>query len=383
MDMKTRQRTSNVILVFFSVFLALLLCEAGLRFLPSFRANAYYVWPPYFHSILKPLPEILTGISGDSGFFINSKGIRGDDIHADPAAYNILAIGGSSTEATFLDQEEAWPFLLQKRLKDATGKEVWVGNAGKSGNTSRHHILQMKYLLPQFPDIDAIVILAGINDLTVTLSRDKDYSESEEELLTQAFSMTPIKSKNSQAFYKKTAIWQACKRIRYLIFSAGQIQDLEGRQYIEWREHRQNAAAIRSALPDISQALEEYSGNVNTIIDLAKQRGCRIIFVTQPVLWESGLSKELESLVWLGGIGNFQKEKGKEYYSVDALAKGMELYNNALLKVCRDRQVECVDLASMLPKDTTVFYDDCHFNESGSRKVSEILAQYLLQSVSQ
>lgn len=350
--------------------------------MPSFRANVYYAWPPYFHSILKPLPEIVIGVSGESRFFINSKGIRGDETPADPLVYKILAIGGSSTEATFLDQEEAWPFLLQKRLKDVTGKEAWVGNSGKSGNTARHHILQIKYLLPQFSDIDAIIVLAGINDLTVTLSRDKDnanYDESEEELLTQAFSMIPVGRKNSLAFYKKTAIWQVCKKIKYLIFSAGEIQDAEGRQYITWRGHRQNAKAIRNALPDMSQALEEYSKNINTMIDLAKERGCRIIFVTQPVLWRSDLSKELESLLWLGGIGNFQKEKGKEYYSAGALAKGMELYNEALLKVCRDRQVECVDLASMLPKDTTVFYDDCHFNESGSRKVSEILAQYLLQ----
>ncbi|MBU1912607.1 MAG: hypothetical protein KKB22_03635, partial [Candidatus Omnitrophica bacterium] len=293
------------------------------------------------------------------------------------------AIGGSSTESTFLDQEDAWPFLLQKRLKDATGKEAWVGNAGKSGNTARHHILQIKYLLPQFPDIDAVIVLTGINDLTVALSRDKDnvnHDESEEELLTQAFSMAPIGLKNSRLpFYKKTAIWQACKKIRYLIFSAGQIQDAEGRQYIAWREHRQNAGAIRNALPDISQALEEYSSNINTIIDLAKKRGIRIIFVTQPVLWKPGLSKELEGLLWLGGVGNFQKEKGKDYYSVDALSKGMDMYNQALLKACRDRHVECINLASMLPKDATVFYDDCHFNESGSRKVSEILAQYLLQ----
>jgi len=33
----------------------------------------------------------------------------------------------------------------------------------------------------------------------------------------------------------------------------------------------------------------------------------------------------------------------------------------------------------MMEKDTTVFYDDAHFNESGARKVAEALSKYLLK----
>jgi len=39
-----------------------------------------------------------------------------------------------------------------------------------------------------------------------------------------------------------------------------------------------------------------------------------------------------------------------------------------------------LDLASLLQKDTTVFYDDVHFNESGAEKVSNIIAQYFFNS---
>ena len=65
------------------------------------------------------------------------------------------------------------------------------------------------------------------------------------------------------------------------------------------------------------------------------------------------------------------------YYSPAALAKGLEAYNARLLDICRRRGAECVDLASMLAKDTSVFYDDLHFNESGARKVAAVLASYL------
>ena len=347
----------------------------------SFQADDYYIWHPYFHSTLKPSQAVMPGIYGQSRFVINSKGIRGDELS--PAAkYKILALGGSSTECLFLDQEEAWPFLLQRELTRALDEKAWVGNAARSGNTSRHHVLQMEYLLPQFPDIDVVIILTGINDLSLALSRDREnikQNEDEEGLLASAFSITPLGSKNNLPFYKNTAIWRACKKIRYLIFSAGQGQVIDGRQYTIWRRHRKNASAMRDVLPDMSQALKEYSRNINAIIDLARERGAAVIFITQPVLWRPGLSEELEGLLWLGGVGNFQKEEGKEYYSAGALSKGMDMYNRALLEVCRDRQVECIDLASMLPKDTTVFYDDCHFNESGSQKVSEILTAYMLE----
>ena len=36
-------------------------------------------------------------------------------------------------------------------------------------------------------------------------------------------------------------------------------------------------------------------------------------------------------------------------------------FNQSLQKECREQGVICVDLASMLPKDSSVFYDDCHF----------------------
>ena len=112
------------------------------------------------------------------------------------------------------------------------------------------------------------------------------------------------------------------------------------------------------------------------MIDVANEKSVRLILVTQPTLWRPDLPEDLAALLWFGGIGNFQAESGKPYYSAGALDRAMQAYNDTLLQVCRQRQVECVDLTSMLAKDTTVFYDDVHFNESGARKVAAVLADY-------
>jgi hypothetical protein len=58
----------------------------------------------------------------------------------------------------------------------------------------------------------------------------------------------------------------------------------------------------------------------------------------------------------------------------------MELYNQTLLKTCRERGAECVDAAALMPKDTTAFYDDVHLNESGARMLAEILSDYLTRA---
>jgi hypothetical protein len=144
------------------------------------------------------------------------------------------------------------------------------------------------------------------------------------------------------------------------------------------RRRRQQAVEERTELPDLSSALEEYARNIGALIDIAEEKSVRLIFMTQPTLWKAGLSEEKIALLWFGEIGKYQKGRAGKYFSVEALEEGMERYNETLLDVCRRRGIECINLASRLEKNTTIFYDDCHFNESGARMVAEILSNSLL-----
>jgi len=110
------------------------------------------------------------------------------------------------------------------------------------------------------------------------------------------------------------------------------------------------------------------------IIDIAETHNVRLILITQPTIWRADLTEAEQAWLWFGqGPGEF-------FYSIEALARGMSMtiYNDRLLKICHQRQVECVDLANVLPKDTAVFYDDVHFNKTGSVQVAQILTTYLL-----
>jgi lysophospholipase L1-like esterase len=359
-------------IVFMSLCVAVIISEVALRITIP-QSNEYYVWPPHLQRIFRPLPDVMPGVAGESRFITNSKGVRADELTSD-YTYTILAVGGSTTECLYLDHEEAWPHLLQKNLNDnQSSYKVWVGNFGKSGLNTRDHIVELRYILKQYTNIDIIILLIGVNDLLYILGKDILYnqeflknSNDEHKLLLRAFSN--VRDEPSQIL----------KMIKEYIFLPRTVQDEAGKIYITWREHRRNAAAFRHTLPDLTSALEEYRRNIHTIIDLAQRKSIRVIFMTQPVLWTPNIPEQLNALLWLGGIGNFQKERGKEYYAVDALSTAMAMYNETLINTCHARQVECVDLASLLPKDTTVFYDDVHFNESGAKKVAEALTRYLI-----
>jgi hypothetical protein len=127
-----------------------LICFAGflLAFLLELSARAYlrlsdrcYVWPPY-EDIELTLNAGLDNLPSKVRFRVNSFGERGSEPPPVENTFRILAAGGSSVECYFLDQETAWPALVEKRLESGESlaklqaRSVHVANIGKSGCTS-------------------------------------------------------------------------------------------------------------------------------------------------------------------------------------------------------------------------------------------------------
>ena len=346
--------------------------------------DQYFVWRPYLHKAFQPKSEAMLGIEGESHFIINSQGLRGDEFSPDDD-YRILAIGGSTTECLYVDQSEAWPHLLQDMLNENNrGLHTWIGNVGRAGLTAREHVLEMEFLLPQYPDLDAVILLAGINDFNLRLEQGDTYQPdymnapgSRQTLMSRTFAVYPKRDRDLLPYYQQSAVWRLADRFQQAqskIDAAEEVefQDENGGVFNRRRAQRKNAA-IREKLPDLSAALDEYSQNLNTIVDIADAHDVRLILVTQPFLWRGDLTKEEEDLLWWGW------GPGREYfYSVEALIDGLSAYNERVQQICRQRQVECIDLANTLPQDTTVFFDDVHFTERGNEQVARFVADYLL-----
>jgi len=73
----------------------------------------------------------------------------------------IVAVGDSLTEGLGVDEESAYPAVLEKKLEDQ-GYRYRVINAGISGETSSGTLSRIKWVLTLKPDI--VILVIGAND---------------------------------------------------------------------------------------------------------------------------------------------------------------------------------------------------------------------------
>jgi len=381
-----RENLYRLILVIFGLALSLVIGEFGLRFYLAHQSdNRYYVWPPNMKTVYRPAAGVMPGVTREARFSTNRDGLRGDDIPSE-RVFKILAIGGSTTECLYIDQDIAWPYALQNKINAVRPGSVWVGSAGKSGLDTREHYMHMKYLVPQLPKLDMVIILVGGNDLLRRLIEDDKYDPDfldhyeawKQRLIRGAFTVVPYfpgKYRLRFGYYDESAIGSLYKQWRDRIQHKDFYQDEAGGMFRAFRKMRKEGESFVDTMPDLNPALREYRRNLNTIIDMAEARSIRIVFMTQPSLWRADLTDKENDLLWCGWIESL---KSRRYYTARALMEGMKRYNETLLDVCRKRGVPCIDMARVIPKDTSALYDDLHFNEQGNTLVAETLARALL-----
>jgi lysophospholipase L1-like esterase len=384
----------NMGLLALALLVILLLAEAGLRWLYP-HSDQYFVLAPGQELVQRPSKRYVSGVEGTSVYRTSSWGIRGEEFGADGSEYRILAVGGSTTQNLYLDQTETWTLLFGDLLGPTRGGlHTWTGDVGTSGRTARSHVLQMRYLLPELPRMDAVVSLVGVNDLTTALRQGFDYepppsldnAAAERKQLAQAFVRVPGRIHNrvpqyweeNVPWFKRLAVYQLARVVKISIEQAHSNlnQDPFGEIYVTWRKHRAEASEVIDSLPDLRGPLDEYRGYLEEMAVIAKEQGVRLVLLTQPTLWRADLTAAEGAALWLGGTGEFQEEPGHAYFSARVLQAAMDAYNQTLLDVCATGQVECYDLAARIPKNLDNFYDDVHFTERGSRLVAESLAGY-------
>ena len=367
---------------------SLLLFAAGAELvLRALLPNRYYVWPPGFTWVSEPDPRI-GGIQGPSKLTINSFGMRGDE-WTGRERYRVLAVGGSTTICGELDDSEAWPHLVQEKLDASLGEHaVWVGNVGRPGHGTSQHLAQLEKLLPQHPEIDAVLLLVGINDMLFHLgwtlvppgARRPPMTPDQADSSGEPFTVTPARDPGA-AWYQQLALARIFRRLGgRASASKSPIIDRSFSFVIDARLARSQAQAYRDQLPDLEPVLAGYARALAEIAQVTRSAGVRLILLTQPTLWRTDLSPADQALLWMGGPPFGIEVPEAVYYSVGALARAMDRFNQTLLRVCAEQAVECLDVAAGLPRDGSVFSDDAHFTEQGARLLADQIAAYLAET---
>jgi lysophospholipase L1-like esterase len=360
---KWHEKLLRLTIVAYSFFLGIFVIE--LYF--CFKQHDFYPWPPFLQRNSYVVGDSMPGISGKIKFSINSHGLRGPDVDMTKADITFLVIGGSTAECLYVTDLLSWPWRLQDKLSLKLKKNIFVGNAGKSGDTTLDHI----YLLENYKyasEFDWVILLCGINDLGRLLRNDSNYFNKSQQIKEKR-----IPVNNINVYYRNLHMVNIIKSIFYKYDSNKEYQDGAGLWYVEQRQKRKKALeknAIKKLPLNLNHALLLYKNNLRVIIEICRSRNQNLILLTQPTMWRSDLPEKLHDLCW-------QHVGENMAYTTDVLAKLERLYNRSLIDVCKKEKISYVDIASMLPKDESIFYDDCHFNIDGCESVANILTDYM------
>ncbi|MGB0578492.1 MAG: GDSL-type esterase/lipase family protein [Limisphaerales bacterium] len=330
----------------------------GLRDLP---------WTPQ-KKRLRLTAKGLPGMQGEVEFNTTWRGVRSPDVWPERREDRILCVGGSTTECLYVTDAETWPWLLGEKLTDKAGRPVLVGNAGRSGHYTGHHYYQLKHYR-YANDYGTVIVLCGINDMATF--RRRNLADVQRRVPEEALMLTAQKHsalRGSILVSTLYGIWKTSTvNPRYAI-----IQDFaaESVNVVKDRRRRYLKKNVIGEMPKgLVGAMENYQRNIRRIANLCRQRQQRVVFVTQPTLYHEKMSEDLDALIC--------EYTDHGSHTTKVLKQLMDAYNDRLLETCRELGVECLDLNAMLPKDTTVFYDDCHFNPSGCKLVAAALFDFL------
>jgi lysophospholipase L1-like esterase len=361
----------------------LLLTEIGGRLLFP-EPSGYFVLMPNQREVFHLPGAMLSQVPAVARHRTNAQGVRGQALSSTDR-YRVLAIGGSTTACNVLDEPQTWPARLQAILQtNLAGEHIWVGNLGKDGLNTRHHLVTMSRFLPQHPKVDAVLLLVGVNDFLARLAQDDQFRpmsipeiDSDPAVLTKTFANTPPEAQADHS-YRHLGIWRVYARAKSAIETA--MAPAPAKALASFRARRQNAREIRTTLPDLEPALKEFEQNLEALLERGRAQGLRVIFLTQPTLWKSGSMPPAEEASLMFGLVKPTPQGAQAYYSAAALAEGMRRYNQVTRNVSARHNVECLDLAGNLKPDPSLLYDDCHLNISGAEQVARLIADYLLRS---
>ncbi len=276
-------------------------------------------------------------------------GFRGGGV--DPAAIDILTVGGSTTNQLYLPDEATWQAAMARALA-ARGQPATVANAGIDGQSTVGNLFDFDAWFPAVPGLRPRVVLlyVGINDAMIGVNVTD----------TLGFS----------SFFKWFRHNSALFRLGRTVMGA-----LEARR-----------ANLSHTAVDFAHA--EWTDKPNT----ADNRQARS--VADPVAYGERLRQLAARIRAMGAVPVFVTQSRGDFKVVDGKVLGMVAkdglngvdqwrllaeFNAVTLAICAEQGVTCLDLAHGLPLGDGDFYDYVHNTPAGAAKVGTWLAERLCE----
>ena len=305
--------------------------------------------------------NVMPNFEGINTISTDEKGFRSLNKinYKDKNTFRIFAIGGSTTEEIYVDDKETWTSLLQVGLTKTYNKFSEVINTGVSGLRAEHHLATMIETEKYHPDV--YIFLMGVNDWNKHIKDNY--------------------SKNSVNAFKSdlpnTLIWKGISFAKSLVTKQDNevIEIIE--EYGDYYSKQNNSLEkldVRTFLPETIDST--YEMMIKKIATKCNEKKYVCFFLNQPSAYSTQLTEDLRQRLWM-------TPPGEEYtLDIGSLIHISNLYNNELKRIAADNDIYFCDIASQIKATTDHFYDDVHYNEKGSVKVSNAVLECLISNLS-
>lgn len=270
-----------------------------------------------------------------SGFIMPSR------IHDEPD-YEVVFLGGSTTECLSVPEKQRFPYLTGRMLEKQCGVKVNAYNGGKSGSSSNHSVLSLYgKVIPMKPD--AVVLMHAINDLMFLMTAESYWAKHYRRGMIQEKHYDPIRE------------WVTQKELGHTFLPSPKT---------DYDQYRGKPANL-----DIHSITQSFKKSLELFIFICRQHNIRPVLMTQA----SRITATPDSYM------QTKAKQLKNDFSVDYenFHKAYSAMNQTIRDVARQQNVLLIDLAKQIAPDETMMYDSVHFTVKGSQTVARIIAETL------
>ena len=303
--------------------------------------------------------EIIT----DSNGFIENGNISQEN-----PEIRIIFLGGSTTEALFVETKNRFPSIVERNLRKELNRTVVVHNSGVSGNNSMHSNLVLAGKgIPLKPNF--AVLMHNINDLSL-LSKTASYwiAPSSRTLINEnnRFVNTLEDSSRSYTFY----VLKSIKNILFPNLYAYLFPRLFPNIYL----HRDEFEGYRNKLPNdhLDEIENQFISSITTFINLSRA------WNIEPILMTQFNRINIDDIA----LKRLFKASPNISLSPEEFVSSYKKFNKIIRDVAKQNDVLLIDLAVLIPSSEKFLYDTVHLNDEGSIKAGELISNHLIEIIS-
>ncbi len=299
-------------------------------------------------------PTHAPGLSALTRVRTNAQGLRGAEFSR--SRRNIVLLGGSTTYAQLLDDDDALMTRVQRHLSPGP-REVAVATSARGGQTVLDSLRNLEQLGAR-PDTrpDVVVAMLGANRVE------------------QYYSLAPWTGPDGQPTGASLPDDSPYAPARFDRTFAGLYIEPDGAFMTRLRQAYRSQQGLDALTPLLERwldrHLDDHEVQLQRLADRSTALGAPLVLVTQPMNW-SGVEDERVQTWALG----FIRTQGTGFVPAPRLlAELLERVNDRTRRFARQADIPLVDLADLGRDCAPCFYDQWHFTVQGADRAGARIA---------